>query len=61
MYCNPYLPCVHLSVQKVPNGLDVCIKYISGLKNNLCVKLYYHLRSIYLSKHATRANRKCKR
>ena len=32
MYCNPYLPGIHLSVQKVQNGLDLCIKCISGHK-----------------------------
>ena len=60
MCCNPYIPGVHLSIQKVPNGSNVRIKYISGLKNNLCVKIHCHLRSIYLSKHTIRANRKCK-
>ena len=32
MYCNPYLPGVYLTVQKVPNGLDVCLNIYQDSK-----------------------------
>ena len=42
MYCNPYLPGIHLSVQKVPNGLDVCIKCISGHNIIFCRPMLWY-------------------